>query len=157
MSTKELDPITLDIMWGRLIAAVNEQAAALMRSSFTSIVRDAEDLSACVFDRRGRMVAQSVTGSPGHINSMATGMEHILKTFPVDTLRLGDVIITNDPWVTVSQLHDITIATPVFHNGRVVALFANCCHALDIGGRGLSCDARSIYEEGLLITIMKLH
>jgi N-methylhydantoinase B len=157
MSTKELDPITLDIMWGRLIAAVNEQAAALMRSSFTSIVRDAEDLSACVFDRRGRMVAQSVTGSPGHINSMATGMEHILKTFPVDTLRPGDVIITNDPWVTVSQLHDITIATPVFHNGRVVALFANCCHALDIGGRGLSCDARSIYEEGLFIPIMKLH
>jgi N-methylhydantoinase B len=157
MSATELDPITLDIMWGRLIAAVNEQAAALMRSSFTSIVRDAEDLSACVFDRRGRMVAQSVTGSPGHINSMATGMEHILKTFPVDTLAPGDVIITNDPWITVSQLHDITIATPVFHNGRVVALFANCCHALDIGGRGLSCDARSIFEEGLFIPIIKLH
>jgi N-methylhydantoinase B len=157
MSATKIDPITLDIMWGRLIAAVNEQAAALMRSSFTSIVRDAEDLSACVFDRRGRMVAQSVTGSPGHINSMATGMEYILKTFPIDTLRPGDVIITNDPWITVSQLHDITIATPVFHNGRAVALFANCCHALDIGGRGLSCDARSVYEEGLFIPIIKLH
>jgi len=156
MST-EPDPITLDIMWGRLIAAVNEQAAALVRSSFTSIVRDAGDLSACVFDRRGRMVAQAVTGSPGHINSMATGMDHILKTFPVDTLQPGDVIITNDPWITVSQLHDITIATPVFHDGRVVALFANCCHALDIGGRGLSADARSVYEEGLFIPIMKLH
>ena len=157
MSAAKIDPITLDIMWGRLIAAVNEQAAALMRSSFTSIVRDAEDLSACVFDRRGRMVAQSVTGSPGHINSMATGMEHILKTFPIDSLRPGDVIITNDPWITVSQLHDITVATPVFHEGRVVALFANCCHALDIGGRGLSCDARSIFEEGLFIPIIKLH
>lgn len=157
MSASKIDSITLDIMWGRLIAAVNEQAAALMRSSFTSIVRDAEDLSACVFDRRGRMVAQSVTGSPGHINSMATGMEHILKTFPIDSLRPGDVIITNDPWITVSQLHDITIATPVFHDGRVVGLFANCCHALDIGGRGLSCDARSVYEEGLFIPIMKLH
>jgi N-methylhydantoinase B/oxoprolinase/acetone carboxylase alpha subunit len=153
----KLDPITLDIMWGRLIATVNEQAAALIRSSFTSIVRDAGDLSACVFDRRGRMVAQAVTGSPGHINSMATGMAHIVEAFPVDTLRPGDVIITNDPWITVSQLHDITIATPVFHKGRVVGLFANCCHALDIGGRGLSADARSIYEEGLLIPIMKLH
>lgn len=152
-----LDQITLDIMWGRLIATVNEQAAALMRSSFTSIVRDAGDLSACVFDRRGRMVAQAVTGSPGHINSMATGMAHIVAAFPVDTLQPGDVIITNDPWITVSQLHDITIATPVFHKGRVVGLFANCCHALDIGGRGLSADARSIYEEGLLIPIMKLH
>ena len=157
MRGTEPDPITLDIMWGRLIATVNEQAAALMRSSFTSIVRDAGDLSACVFDRRGRMVAQAVTGSPGHINSMATGMAHIVRKFPVDTLRPGDVIITNDPWITVSQLHDITIATPVFHRGRVVALFANCCHALDIGGRGLSADARSIYEEGLFLPIMKLH
>lgn len=157
MRSAEPDPITLDIMWGRLIATVNEQAAALMRSSFTSIVRDAGDLSACVFDRRGRMVAQAVTGSPGHINSMATGMAHIVRKFPVDTLRPGDVIITNDPWITVSQLHDITIATPVFHRGRVVALFANCCHALDIGGRGLSADARSIFEEGLFLPIMKLH
>jgi len=152
-----LDPITADIMWGRMIATVNEQAAALTRSSFTSIVRDAGDLSACVFDRRGRMVAQAVTGSPGHINSMATGMAHIVKEFPVDTLVPGDVIITNDPWLTVSQLHDITIATPVFRGGRCVALFANCCHALDIGGRGLSADARSIYEEGLFLPIMKLH
>ncbi len=157
MSAQNIDPITQDIMWGRLIATVNEQAAALMRSSFTSIVRDAGDLSACVFDRRGRMVAQAVTGSPGHINSMATGMEHIVRKFPVDSMKPGDVIITNDPWITVSQLHDITIATPVFHNGRVVALFANCCHALDIGGRGLSADARSIFEEGLFIPIMKLH
>ena len=157
MSIAKIDPITLDIMWGRLIAAVNEQAAALMRSSFTSIVRDAEDLSACVFDRRGRMIAQSVTGSPGHINSMATGMEHILKTFPIDTLKPGDVVITNDPWITVSQLHDITIATPVFHQGRAIALFASCCHALDIGGRGLTCDARSIFEEGLFLPIIKLH
>ncbi|MCP5082236.1 MAG: hydantoinase B/oxoprolinase family protein, partial [Alphaproteobacteria bacterium] len=94
-------------------------------SSFTSIVRDAGDLSACVFDRRGRMVAQAVTGSPGHINSMATGMAHIVRTFPVDTLEPGDVIITNDPWITVSQLHDITIATPVFHKDRCVGLFAN--------------------------------
>jgi N-methylhydantoinase B len=157
MNGRPLDPITLDIMWGRLIATVNEQAAALVRSSFTSIVRDAGDLSACVFDRRGRMVAQAVTGSPGHINSMATGMAHIVKTFPIDTLKPGDVIITNDPWITVSQLHDITIATPVFHKNRCVGLFANCCHALDIGGRGLSADARSIFEEGLYLPIMKLH
>ncbi len=157
MSKETIDQITLDIMWGRLIATVNEQAAALIRSSFTSIVRDAGDLSACVFDRRGRMVAQAVTGSPGHINSMATGMEHIVKRFPVDSLKTGDVIITNDPWITVSQLNDITIATPVFYKDRVVALFGNCCHALDIGGRGLSADARTIYEEGLFLPIMKLH
>src|SRR5690606_7632011 len=77
--------------------------------------------------------------------------------FPVDTLVEGDVLITNDPWKTASQLNDITIATPVFLNGRVVAFFANCCHALDIGGRGLSADSRSVYEEGLFLPVMKLH
>lgn len=152
-----IDQLVLDVMWSRLIATVNEQAAALMRSSFTSIVREAGDLSAGVFDRRGRMVAQAVTGTPGHINSMATGMVHFLERFPVDTLRPGDVLVTNDPWKTASQLNDITVATPVFRNGRVVALLASCCHALDIGGRGLSADSRSVFEEGLFIPVMKLY
>ena len=152
-----MEQITLDILWSRLVATVNEQAAALMRSSFTSIVRESGDLSAGVFDRRGRMVAQAVTGTPGHINSMATGMIHFLDRFPVDTLQPGDVLATNDPWKTASQLNDITVATPVFRGGRVVALFANTCHALDIGGRGLSADARSVFEEGLAIPMMKLH
>lgn len=152
-----LDQIVLDVMWSRLIATVNEQAAALMRASFTSIVREAGDLSAGVFDRRGRLVAQAVTGTPGHINSMATGMIHFLERFPVDSLRPGDVLVTNDPWKTASQLNDITLATPVFRDGRVVALFASCCHALDIGGRGLAADSRSVFEEGLFIPVMKLH
>ncbi|HLI11615.1 MAG TPA: hydantoinase B/oxoprolinase family protein [Alphaproteobacteria bacterium] len=152
-----IDQITLDVLWSRLISTVNEQAAALMRASFTSIVREAGDLSAGVFDRRGRMVAQAVTGTPGHINSMATGMIHFLERFPVDRLAAGDVLVTNDPWKTASQLNDITIATPVFRDGRLVAFFANCCHALDIGGRGLSADSRSVFEEGLFIPVMKLH
>lgn len=152
-----MDPIVLNVLWSRLISTVNEQAAALMRSSFSSIVREAGDLAAGVFDRRGRMVAQATTGTPGHINPMATCMHHFLARYPVDTLEPGDVLITNDPWKTVSQLNDITIATPVFKDGRVVALFANCCHALDIGGRGLSADSLSVFEEGLFIPVMKLH
>ncbi len=152
-----MDQIVLDILWNRLIATVNEQAVALMRSSFTSIVREAGDLSAGVFDGRGRMVAQAVTGTPGHINSMATGLAHMLERFPLDSLRPGDVLVTNDPWKTASQLNDITIATPVFRGGRAIAVFANCCHALDIGGRGLSADSRSVFEEGIFIPVMKLH
>lgn len=151
-----IDQVLLDILWSRLISTVNEQAASLMRSSFTSVVREAADLSAGVFDRRGRMVAQAVTGTPGHINSMATGMVHFLARFPVETLRPGDVLITNDPWKTASQLNDITVVTPVFKGDRVIALFGNCCHALDIGGRGLSADSRSVFEEGLFIPVMKL-
>ena len=152
-----MDPILLEVLWNRMIAAVNEQAAALMRTSFTSVVREAGDLSAGVFDRRGRMIAQAVTGTPGHINSMATCMRHFLEAFPLASLRRGDVLVTNDPWKTASQLNDITVITPVFQGDRPVAFFGNTCHALDIGGRGLSADAHEVFEEGLSIPLMKLH
>src|SRR5690606_5536432 len=152
-----MDQLVLEVLWNRLISVVNEQAAALMRTSFTSIVREAGDLSAGVFDRRGRMIAQAVTGTPGHINPMATCMHHFLAKYPVDSLRPGDVLITNDPWKTASQLNDITIVTPIFNGDRLVALFGNCCHALDIGGRGLSADSREVFEEGLFIPVLKLY
>jgi N-methylhydantoinase B len=152
-----MDQLVLEVLWNRLISVVNEQAAALMRTSFTSIVREAGDLSAGVFDRRARMIAQAVTGTPGHINPMATCMHHFLAKYPVDSLRPGDVLLTNDPWKTASQLNDITIVTPIFKGERLVALFGNCCHALDIGGRGLSADSREVFEEGLFIPVLKLY
>jgi N-methylhydantoinase B len=152
-----MDPILLEVLWNRLIGVVNEQAAALMRTSFTTVVREAGDISAGVFDRRGRMIAQAVTGTPGHINSMATSMHHFLAAFPLDTLAPGDVLVTNDPWKTASQLNDITVMTPVFRGERAVAFFGNTCHALDIGGRGLSADAGEVFEEGLQIPVMKLY
>ncbi len=152
-----LDTIVLDVFWNRLISICNEQATALMRTSFTTIVRESEDLSAGVFDPAGNMIAQSVTGTPGHINSMATSMRHFLAQYPLETLEAGDVLITNDPWFTSGQLHDLTIMTPVFRNGRVVAFFGNTCHAADIGGRGLSADAREVFEEGLYLPILKLY
>jgi N-methylhydantoinase B len=156
-SAVELDAIVLDVFWNRLISICNEQAIALMRTSFTTIVRESEDLSAGVFDPSGNMIAQSVTGTPGHINSMATSMRHFLSQYPIHSLEPGDVLITNDPWFTSGQLHDLTIMTPVFRDGRVVAFFGNTCHAADIGGRGLSADAREVYEEGLYLPVLKLH
>jgi len=154
---RESDTILLDVFWNRLISICNEQATALMRTSFTTIVRESEDLSAGVFDPAGNMIAQSVTGTPGHINSMATSMRHFLAQFPAASLEPGDVLITNDPWFTSGQLHDLTIVTPIFRAGRLVAFFGNTCHAADIGGRGLSADAREIHEEGLYLPILKLH
>ena len=154
---RRLDPITLEVLWSRLISVVNEQAAALIRTSFTSVVRESGDLSAGVFDPRGRMIAQAVTGTPGHINSMATCIHHFLKAYPPERLRPGDVLITNDPWQTAGQLHDLTLITPVFRQGRLVAFFGNTCHAVDIGGRGLSADARQVFEEGIAIPITKLY
>lgn len=151
-----LDPILLEVLWNRLIAVVNEQAAALMRTSFTSIVRESGDLSAGVFDPLGRMIAQAVTGTPGHINSMATCVRYFLAEYPPETLRPGDVLITNDPWKTSGHLHDLTVITPVFRDGTLVAFFGNTCHAIDIGGRGYGADAKEVYEEGLFIPVTKL-
>jgi N-methylhydantoinase B len=152
-----LDPVTLEILWSRLVTVTNEQAAALQRTSFTPIVHDSGDLSASVFDARGRMLAQAVTGTPGHINSLATAMHHFLAAFPPETLKPGDVLVTNDPWMTSGQLNDISVVTPVFRDSALVGFFGNTCHAMDIGGRGLSADANEVYEEGLAIPITKLY
>lgn len=157
MPAELTDPIALRVFWDRLISVTNEQAAALIRTAFTSILRDAQDLSAAAFDARGRMIAQSVTGTPGHINSMATGMKHILEEYPAATLEPADVLITNDPWFTSGHLNDLTVATPVFHRDRLVGFFANTCHAADISGLPMSADGRDVYEEGLYIPILKLY
>jgi N-methylhydantoinase B len=157
VSAAALDPVTLEICWSRLIGVVNEQATALQRTSFTSIVREAGDLSAGVFDRRGYMVAQAVTGTPGHINSMALAVKHFLAACPLPTLRPGDVLITNDPWKTSGHLNDVTICSPIFRGDDCIALFASTCHTADIGGRVLSAEAREVYEEGLFIPVMKLY
>ncbi len=156
MTRNRFDSITLEVLWNRLISTVNEQAAALMHASFTTVVREAGDLSAGVFDEQGNMLAQAVTGTPGHINTMATCVRHFIKEYPIETLEQGDTLITNDPWLASGHHHDFTIVTPVFHLGRAVGLFANTCHVMDIGGRIFGADANSVYEEGLAIPIMKL-
>ena len=157
-----IDPLTLEIFWSRLIATVNEQATSLMRTAFSATVAEAGDLSACVFDPRGYMIAQAVTGTPGHINSMARCIRHFLDEIPAHALNPGDVLVTNDPWKTSGHFHDITVVTPIFRTGAdgdapdLVAFFGTICHVADIGGRPFSADAREVYEEGLHIPISRL-
>ncbi len=151
-----LNPIMLEVLWNRLLSVANEQQVALMRTAFSSIVRESQDLACGVFDTRGQMIAQSLTGTPGHINPMATGTKHLLAAYPPATLRPGDVIITNDPWLTAGQINDFTVLTPVFRGETIVGYFANCCHAADVGGHILSAEAHEVYEEGLRVPIMKL-
>jgi N-methylhydantoinase B len=151
-----MDPILVEVLGNRLVSIVNEQQAALIRTAFSTVVRESEDLACGVFDARGWMVAQSMTGTPGHINAMATGVRHFLDAFPPESLTPGDVLLTNDPWQTSGQINDITVVTPVFHGGRVVAFFANTCHTADIGGRILSAESSEVFEEGLRLPIMKL-
>jgi N-methylhydantoinase B len=145
----------LEVAWSRLVAAADEQAAALKRTSFTPIVRDSGDLSAAVFDARGWMVAQAVTGTPGHINSLAASMRHFLAAFPEPDP--GDVLLTNEPWLSSGQLNDFTVVNPVHARERLIGFVGSTCHAVDIGGRGLSADAGEVFEEGLRIPPLRLH
>lgn len=154
--TRTFDPIELEICWQSLIATVNEQAKALQRSAFSPIVREAGDLANAVFDRRGRMVAQAVTGTPGHINSLAMAVQNILEVHPIDSLVPGDVIVTNDPYKTAGQLLDVTVLVPVWRDDRLIALFGSTIHHTDVGGYGIGAGGRDVFEEGLWIPIVKL-
>ncbi|MEM8876492.1 MAG: hydantoinase B/oxoprolinase family protein [Pseudomonadota bacterium] len=147
--------IDCQIMWNRLIAVVEEQATTLIRTAFSTSVREAGDLSAGLFDRQGRMIAQAVTGTPGHVNAMAESVGHFGREIGLQQVFDGDVYITNDPWMGTGHLHDITMVTPVFRNKVHIGFFACTAHVVDIGGRGFGPDAGEVYEEGLLIPICK--
>lgn len=155
-SSNVVDPVLVGLVASRLYSVLDEQQTALINTAFSPVVRESYDLACAVFESNGFMVGQSSNGTPGHINAMATGMSHIAKRFRTDELADGDVLITNDPWMTAGQINDITIATPVFREGALIAWFASCCHSPDIGGRILSAEASEVFEEGLRIPIMKL-
>ncbi|MEM1288165.1 MAG: hydantoinase B/oxoprolinase family protein [Pseudomonadota bacterium] len=150
-------PSSLDyqIMWNRLIAVVEEQATTLIRTAFSTSVREAGDLSAGLFDRQGRMMAQAVTGTPGHVNAMAESVTHFAARIGLQNTFEGDVFVTNDPWLGTGHLHDFTVVTPVFRKGVHIGYFACTAHVVDIGGRGFGPDGNEVFEEGLLIPIMK--
>src|SRR5229473_2944527 len=148
--------INLQIMWHRLIAVVEEQAQVLLRTAFNPIVRECGDLSAGVFDVKGRMLAQAVTGTPGHVNSMAESVKHFIARFPILTMKEGDAYITNDPWMGTGHLNDFVVTTPCFKDGRLVALFSCTSHLMDIGGIGFGPDATDVFMEGLYIPMLKL-
>ncbi|RSD13525.1 hydantoinase B/oxoprolinase family protein [Amycolatopsis eburnea] len=150
-----VDPILVGLFGNRLHSILAEQQNALVNTAFSAVVRESLDLACAVFDSRGEMIGQSVGGTPGHINAMATGMHHFVAAYPPETLEPGDVLLTNDPWQTAGQINDITVATPVFREGRLVAWFASCCHAPDIGGRLVSAEAHEVFEEGLRLPILK--
>jgi len=151
----QLSTVSLQVTWNRLISIVEEQAQALIRTAFSTSVREAGDLSAGVYNIGGLMLAQAVTGTPGHVNAMADAVAHFIREIGRENIREGDVYITNDPWMGTGHLHDITVVTPSFHKGRHVGFFACTAHVVDIGGRGFGADGNSVYEEGLYIPIIK--
>lgn len=156
MSSRALAEIQTQVMWNRLISVVEEQAQSLLRTAFGSVAREAGDLSAGVYDLSGNMLAQAVTGTPGHVNTMANAVTHFLERFPVETLLPGDVLVTNDPWMGTGHLFDFVVVTPAFDGSQAIGLFASTCHVIDVGGLGFSANANSVFEEGTLIPHMYL-
>lgn len=148
-----LDRLRLQLLWDRLLAIVEEQAQTLIRTAFSTTVREAGDLSAGVFDTDGHMLAQAITGTPGHVNAMAASVGFFLSKHPPETLEPGDVLVTNDPWHGTGHLNDFTVVTPVFRNGQAVALFAATSHIADVGGLGFGPDGRQVFEEGINLPI----
>jgi len=147
--------ISYQVMWNRLISVVEEQALALVRTAFSTSVREAGDLSAGVYNLAGDMLAQAVTGTPGHVNAMAEAVAHFIREIGAENMFEQDVYITNDPWKGTGHLHDITMVTPSFFQGTLIGFFACTSHVVDIGGIGFTADANSVYEEGLYIPVMK--
>jgi N-methylhydantoinase B len=155
MSDNTKNEVHFQIMWNRLIAVVEEQALTLVRTAFSTSVREAGDLSAGVFDADGRLIAQAVTGTPGHVNTMAAAVGHFINDIGPERIYPGDVYLTNDPWKGTGHLHDITVTTPVFVDERLIGFFASTSHVVDIGGQGFGPDATEVYQEGIRIPIMK--
>ena len=147
--------VSYQVMWNRLISIVEEQAQALVRTAFSTSVREAGDLSAGVYNASGEMLAQAVTGTPGHVNAMADSVAHFIRRIQKKNMLEGDIYITNDPWEGTGHLHDITVVTPSFYKKELIGFFACTAHIVDIGGRGFGADANSVYEEGLYLPIMK--
>ena len=149
--------INQQIMWNRLIAVVEEQAQTMLRTAFSTPVREAGDLSAGVFDRQGRMLAQAVTGTPGHVNSMANAVRHFLDVYPLVVMKPGDHFITNDPWLTSGHLHDITVVSPSFYRGEARPAYSptrSMSWISAASGMG-PWTAGRVFEEGLAIPIIQ--
>jgi N-methylhydantoinase B len=150
------DPVTLELLWRRLISLVDEAAAALVRTSFSTLVRESYDFSCIVTDDLGQSLVQATESIPSFIGTLPATVKHFLRFFPHEMLRPGDVLITNDLWLGTGHLPDITVAKPIFRLGKLVAFSASTAHAPDIGGKIRSPEPREVFEEGLQIPPMKL-
>ena len=150
------DAATLQVLWTRLIACVDEAAAALVRTSFSTLVRESHDFSCVITDEQGQSLVQATRSIPSFIGTLPGTVKHFIKEFPPETLYPNDVLITNDLFQGTGHLPDVTVAKPVFYGGQLVGFAASTAHAPDIGGKIRSPEPREVFEEGFQIPIMKL-
>jgi N-methylhydantoinase B len=155
-SRSNFDPVTLEILWRRLISIVDEADAAVARTAFSSLLRDAHDYTCMFTDRRGRELAQGTLATPGQSGAMALGIRKLVQALPAEHFREGDIFITNDPWALAGHLNDVCVLSPIFHRGRLAGFTACILHHADIGGR-VASDNHEVFEEGLFIPLVRLY
>ncbi|MGB9627886.1 MAG: hydantoinase B/oxoprolinase family protein [Thermodesulfobacteriota bacterium] len=153
---RTFDPITLEILWRRLISIVDESDSTVSRTAFSSLLRDAHDYTCMFTDQKGRELAQGTFATPGQSGAMALGIKNLVNKLPAETYKPGDVFITNDPWALAGHLNDVCVLSPIFYKDRLVAFTACVFHHSDIGGR-VSSDNHDVFEEGLFIPLVKLY
>lgn len=154
--TDKFDPITLEILWRRLVSIVDEADASVARTAFSSLLRDAHDYTCMFTDSRGQELVQGTFCTPGQAGAMALGVKKIITSIPLNDYRDGDVFIVNDPWLLAGHLNDVCVLSPIFFKARPVAFTACVFHHSDIGGR-VSSDNREVFEEGIYIPVTKLY
>lgn len=153
---RTFDPITLEILWRRLISIVDEADGSVARTAFSSLLRDAHDYTCMFTDRHGRELAQGSFATPGQSGAMALGIKNLVNKYPIDYYNPGDAFITNDPWALAGHLNDVCVMSPIFYNDKLVAFTACVFHHSDIGGR-VASDNHDVFEEGLFIPLVKLY
>lgn len=153
----QLDPVSIQILWSRMVSVVDEAASGLLRTAYTPSVKEYHDFCCAVFDPKARMLAHSSITTAGFLSVVPTVMGHFIEKYPPETLNPGDVLITNDPWLASGHLIDVTVASPIYYRGELVAYTACIVHHLDMGGRMSTLESKDVYEEGLKIPILKLY
>ena len=148
--------VDVAINLSRLTNIANRGGGAIIRTAFSSVITEARDFGCGVFDEKGELVACSSLGTPGLLGCLDHTLNNMLQAWPMDQLREGDLLITNDPWQASGHLNDISIATPVFLSEKLVGFVLSICHQPDIGGRGSTIEAKSVFEEGIRIPICRL-
>ncbi|MBR0828637.1 hydantoinase B/oxoprolinase family protein [Bradyrhizobium manausense] len=154
--TGSIDPVTLELVWARLISAVDEAATAIVRTSFSTLSNEANDFACVLTDAEGRSLAQNTGSIPSFIGTLPATVRAVCATIGVENICPGDVFATNNPWIGTGHLNDISVVRPVFYDGRIVAFAATTSHVPDIGGRIRSTDARELFEEGFQIPLMRI-
>lgn len=154
-----IDPFTLEVLRNKFDITTEEMQAVLRRSSYSSIIKEANDAGNTIFTVKGQLVSQS-PGCPSFLGMMIPAVQRILQVFPPEQMAEGDIYIMNDPYEGGTHLPDITIVMPVIYDGETLAVVACIAHQADMGGKfpgSKPMDATEIFQEGLIIPPLKLY